>query len=58
MVPLPYSHGLGFRYSDRSHDSSITILICFPPTASLPFIYDLNGFKSRINRHLLTVGSF
>ena len=25
---------------------------CFPLT------YDLNGFKSRINRHLLTVGSF
>ena len=23
-----------------------------------PFTYDLNGFKSRINRHLLTVGSF
>ena len=25
---------------------------CFPST------YDLNSFKSRINRHLLTVGSF
>ena len=23
-----------------------------------PFTYDLNGFKSRIKRHLLTVGSF
>ena len=23
-----------------------------------PFTYNLNGFKSRINRHLLTVGSF
>ena len=24
----------------------------------LPLIYDLNGLKSRINRHLLTVGFF
>ena len=24
----------------------------------IPLTYDLNGFKSRINRHLLTVGSF
>ena len=39
----------------------------FPPTARLwnslpiecsPLTYNLNGFKSRINRHLLTVGSF
>ena len=39
----------------------------FPSTARLwnslpiecfPFIYDLSGFKSRINRYLLTVGSF
>ena len=40
----------------------------FPRTATLwnslliecfaPWTYDLNGFKSRINRHLLTVGSF
>ena len=39
----------------------------FPRTAKLwnslpmkyfPLIYDLSGFKSRINRHLLTVGSF
>ena len=39
----------------------------FPRTAGLwnslpiecfPLNYDLNGFKSRINRHLLTVGSF
>ena len=27
---------------------------CFP----FPLTYDLSGFKSRINRHLLTVGSF
>ena len=39
----------------------------FPPTARLwnslpiecfPLTYDLSGFKSRINRYLLTVGSF
>ena len=39
----------------------------FPRTARLwnslpieyfPLTYDMSGFKSRINRHLLTVGSF
>ena len=34
-------------------DSGILMLIkCFPLT------YDLNGFKFKINRHLITVGSF
>ena len=28
------------------------------PIECFPLSYDLNGFKSRINRHLLTVGSF
>ena len=28
------------------------------PIECFPLIYDLNGFKSRIDRHLLTVGSF
>ena len=28
------------------------------PIESFPLTYDLSGFKSRINRHLLTVGSF
>ena len=28
------------------------------PTECFPLTYDLSGFKSRINRHLLTVGSF
>ena len=32
--------------------SSVYMSECFPLT------YDLNGRKSRINRHLLTVGSF
>ena len=30
----------------------------FLPTKCFPLTYDLSGFKSRINRHLLTVGSF
>ena len=28
------------------------------PVECFPLTYDLNGFKSRINRHLLIVGSF
>ena len=32
--------------------NSLPIMECFPLT------YDLSGFKSRINKHLLTVGSF
>ena len=62
LVPLPYSRGRSTRYSDRSHDNSF-----FPRTARLwnslpiecfPLTYDLSGFKSRINRYLLTVSSF
>ena len=30
----------------------------FLPMECFPLIYDFSGFKSRINRHLLTVGSF
>ena len=30
----------------------------FLPIECFPLAYDLSGFKSRINRHLLTVGSF
>ena len=29
-----------------------------PPVEYFPLTYDLSGFKSRINRHLLPVGSF
>ena len=76
LVPLPFSRARSTRYSDRSHDFSVTIQRCykdvyvnsfFPRTTklwnSLPvecfrLIYDLSGFTSRINRHLLTVGSF
>ena len=28
------------------------------PRECFPLTYDLSGFKSRINRHLLTIGSF
>ena len=71
LVPLPFSQGRSTRYSERLHDFSVTIPRCykdvcvnsfFPRTAnSLPIecfhlTYDLSGFKSRINRHLLTVG--
>ena len=45
----------------------VYVISFFPRTARLwnslpieyfPLIYDLSGFKSRINRYLLTVGSF
>ena len=76
LVPLPYSRGRFFCYSDRLHDFSVTIPryykdvyvnSFFPCTARpwnnlpiecFPLTYDLNGFKSRIKRHLLTIGSF
>ena len=76
LVPLPFSCGRSTQYSDRLHDSSVTIPRCykdvyvnsfFPCTARLwnylprecfPLSNDLSSFKSRINRHLLTVGSF
>ena len=73
LVPFPYSRGRSTRYSDRLQDFSVTILRCykdvnslFPRTARVwnslpiecfPLTYDLNGFSSKINRHLLTVGS-
>ena len=74
LVPLPYSRGMSTRYSNSLHDFSVTIPRCykdvyssFPRTARLwkslriecfPLTYDLNGFKSRIKKHILTVGSF
>ena len=74
LVPFPYSRGRSTRYSDRLHDFSVTIPrrykdinSFFPRTARLwnslpieyfPSTYDLSDFKSRINRYLLTVGSF
>ena len=56
-----YSVTIPRRYKDVSVNSLL------PCTARLwnslaleyfPFSYDLNGFKSRINKHLSTVGSF
>ena len=62
VVLLPFSQGRSSRYSDRLHDFSVTIPWCSNnvslPIECFPLMYDLDGFKSRINRHLLTVGSF
>ena len=68
LVPLPFSQGRCTGYSDKSHDFSVTIPRCykdiyvnsfFPlPIECFSVTYDLNGLKSRINRYLLTVGSF
>ena len=58
MIPLPYSQRRSSRYSDR-----FVWFFCYYSWAQLglefsafSFTYDLNGFKSRINIHLLTVG--
>ena len=74
LVPHPFSQRRSTRYSDRSHDISVTIPRCYKdayvnsffhrtaglwnmlPIKCFPLMYALNGFKSRINRHLLTVG--
>ena len=72
LVPLRYSRGKSTRYCDRLHDFLVTIPRCYKDVCvssffqraarlwkSLPVVtYDRSGFKSRINRHLLTVGSF
>ena len=73
LVPLPFFRGRPTHYSDRLHDFSVTIPRCYKdvyvdsfvpwiwnslPIEWLPLTHNLNGFKSRINRHLLTVGSF
>ena len=74
LVPLPFSRGRSTCYSDRLHDFSVAIPRCykdvnsfflrtarprkFLPLECFPLTYDLSGFKSRINRHLLTLGSF
>ena len=69
LVPFPFSQGRSTRYSDRLHDFSVTrcykdfyVNSFFLYTATLwnsvpikcfHFIYNLNGFKSRINRYYL-----
>ena len=56
-----------FSVSIRRCYKDVYVNNFFPRTAKLwnsvpvecfPLTYDLNGFKSRINRHLLIVGSF
>ena len=71
LITLSYSWGRSTRYFDRLHDFSVTIIpkcykdvyrmdrICNSLTIEcFPVTYYLNGFKSRINRHGLTVGIF
>ena len=73
-VPLPFSRGRSTHYSDRLHDflspfldvtrmSMSTVSRTAKPWNSLllecfSLTYDFSGFKSRIKKHLLTVGSF
>ena len=69
LVPLPFSRGRSTGYSDRLHDFSVVIPRCckdvyvnsfFPRTARLWNSLPIECFplKFRINRHLLTAGSF
>ena len=59
LVPRPFSRGRSTRYSDvNSFFPRTAKLWNSLPMECLPLTYDLSGFKSRINRHLLTVGSF
>ena len=69
LVPLPYSRGRSTRCSDRLHDFCVTIPRCykdvyvnsfFPHTVRLwnSLLIECFALKSRINRYLLTVGSF
>ena len=66
--PTCYSDRLyGFSVTTPRCHKNVYVNSLFPCTARLwnslpmeyfPLTYDLNGFKSRIKRHLLTVGSF
>ena len=69
LAPLPFSRGRSTRYSVTIPKcyKDVYVNSFFPRTAKLwnslpiecfPLTYDLSGFKFRINRHLLTVGSF
>ena len=74
LVGLPHSQGRSTHYSDRLHDFSVTIpryykdvyvnsfsprtVRLYLPIDCFPLVYGLNGFKSRIDRHLLTACSF
>ena len=57
--PHPWSQGRSSSYSDRLHDFSVTIPGYYKDVyVNSLFSRDPNGFKSRTNRHYLTVGSF
>ena len=74
LVPLAFSRGRSTRYSDRLSSvisprchKDFYVNSFFLRTARrwnslpiecFPLTYDLNRFQSRMNRHLLTVGSF
>ena len=74
LVPLPFSGGRSTLYKWHDFSVTIPrcykdiyVNSFLPRTARFwnslpiecfPLTYDLTGFKSRINRHLLTVGSF
>ena len=51
LVPLTYCWGKSTDYSDRYHDFSVTFPRCYKDVF-------VNSFFPRINRYLLTVGSF
>ena len=66
LVPLPYSRGRSTVTIPRYY-RDVYVNSFFPRKARLwnslpieyvPLTYDLSGFKSGINRYLLTVGSF
>ena len=73
LIWIPYSRGRftyilhGFSVTIPRCYKDVYVNSFFPRTTTLwnslpiecfPFTFDLNDFKSRINRHLLTVGSF
>ena len=66
LVPLPYSRGRSTRYSDRCYKDVYvnSFFLCTTrlwnslPIKLFPLNFDLNRFTSRVDRHLLTVGSF
>ena len=70
LLPLPYSQERSTHYSDRFHNFTVIFPRCYKdvhvnsfspnsvPVECFSLTYDLSGFKSRIIRHILTIGSF
>ena len=58
LVPLPYSRGKSSRYSHYSLTVSFLTQLDSGIICLFPLTYDLNDFKSRYKRHILTEGSF